>query len=184
MASGIMRVPRTMGRPDSLPGIFSISSQAIQSMSESMSTFAMASALLHKLFTMVRRRHPAARFKIEYAACNFFSVTPALVFFLARDALEDQARHGLGDLLGSEITLVPVPLRDRVPHPEDKPGQQSGVDARIDLTGRGRLSDQGRDLAIEAPPPRHRLPLGRRVALDPLKQLDLLHELERDDHAA
>jgi hypothetical protein len=45
-----------------------------------------------------------------------------LFMYFAGDALEDQARHGLGDLLRSEITLVPVPLGDRVPHPEDKPG--------------------------------------------------------------
>jgi len=37
MGSGMMRVPRTMGLPDTLPGILSISSHCIQSISDSMS---------------------------------------------------------------------------------------------------------------------------------------------------
>src|ERR1019366_10567312 len=48
IASGIMRVPRTMGRPDTLPGTFSISSQAIQSMSKSASAFAMFLPSFHR----------------------------------------------------------------------------------------------------------------------------------------
>ncbi len=43
MASGRMRVPRTTGRPDTLPGTLSMSSQAIQSMPETVSSFAIPS---------------------------------------------------------------------------------------------------------------------------------------------
>jgi hypothetical protein len=47
---GRMRVPRTMGLPETLPEIFSISSQPIQSMSESASTFAMFLPSFHRSF--------------------------------------------------------------------------------------------------------------------------------------
>jgi len=41
MASGIMRVPRTTGLPDTLPGTHSISSHCVQSMSELVYAFVM-----------------------------------------------------------------------------------------------------------------------------------------------
>src|SRR5262249_23487783 len=75
-------------------------------------------------------------------------------------------------------------LRERITQPENEPRQQPRVDTRVDLTGRDRLAHDLRDLAIEAPPPHHRLALRRRIALDPLQQFDLLHEGERDDDAA
>src|ERR1700726_847520 len=42
MGSGMMRVPRTTGRPDTLPGTCSISSHAIQSISVTVSSFALS----------------------------------------------------------------------------------------------------------------------------------------------
>ena len=74
------------------------------------------------------------------------------------------------------VIEFPIPKISRVSRPASTPESICPAAAAC--------LDQGRDLAIETPPPRHRLPLGRRVALDPLEQLDLLHELERDDHAA
>src|SRR5271154_3587321 len=46
----MMRVPRTMGRPETLPGICSISSQAVQSMSACVSNFAMFVPSFHRSF--------------------------------------------------------------------------------------------------------------------------------------
>src|SRR5580658_7105626 len=53
MASGRIRVPRTIGRPDTLPGTRSISSQPIQSMSESALTLPVSRLLmLYSLFIL------------------------------------------------------------------------------------------------------------------------------------
>src|SRR5580700_4371869 len=50
-----MRVPRTMGRPDTLPGICSISSHCVQSISEAVSTRAMIGAPFFRLSQPPRR---------------------------------------------------------------------------------------------------------------------------------
>src|SRR6516165_12560171 len=69
------------------------------------------------------------------------------------DSFENQARHRLRDPFGPKPALAPIPLRDRISHPEDKPRQQRGVGVGANLPRGGRLFNQGRDFAIEAPPP-------------------------------
>jgi hypothetical protein len=44
----MMRVPRTTGLPETLPGTLSIRSQAIQSISTSVSTFIISHPLLYR----------------------------------------------------------------------------------------------------------------------------------------
>src|SRR5665811_2105130 len=86
MASGRMRVPRTIGRPDTLPGIISISSQAIQSMSESVSTFAMfLPPFIVGLFNISVRR-----FRPRYVAAK--KSTVACFIEVSRRQLQDGLR--------------------------------------------------------------------------------------------
>src|SRR5271155_953268 len=115
MASGMIRVPRTTGLPDTFPGTHSISSHCVQSISEVMSALVMVSIPQNTSISQDSRRTlPPAGLQSGYVAhetCSVFS-TDSNGLRANEGVHRDSGRHR-SQSLGRVLSRPPGPETDQ-----------------------------------------------------------------------